>query len=147
MRGHENAARRAHHVHRALHRQDVAPLWLWTRDGFVHHIMAADTREFFEELSAAELRANKDAIDAGVLCASEFDLTRFCGPSAFTFNHSALVQAYWDAGQRLRERIGSVAEKIFECQRREQAVFGEFGQAYWLDKRHGFSPNVTASHT
>jgi adenylosuccinate synthase len=24
---------------------------------------------------------------------------------------------------------------------------GEFGQAYWLDKRHGYSPNVTASHT
>ena len=24
---------------------------------------------------------------------------------------------------------------------------GEFGQAYWLDKRHGFAPNVTASHT
>ena len=26
-------------------------------------------------------------------------------------------------------------------------VIGEFGQSYWLDKRHGFSPNVTASHT
>ena len=23
----------------------------------------------------------------------------------------------------------------------------EFGQAFWLDKRHGFTPNVTASHT
>jgi adenylosuccinate synthase len=28
-----------------------------------------------------------------------------------------------------------------------RTVIGEFGQAYWLDKRHGFSPNVTASHT
>ena len=28
-----------------------------------------------------------------------------------------------------------------------RTVSGEFGQAYWLDKRHGFSPNVTASHT
>jgi adenylosuccinate synthase len=26
-------------------------------------------------------------------------------------------------------------------------VIGEFGQAYWLDKRFGFPPNVTASHT
>ena len=26
-------------------------------------------------------------------------------------------------------------------------IIGEFGQAYWLDKRHGFAPNVTASHT
>ena len=26
-------------------------------------------------------------------------------------------------------------------------IIGEFGQAYWLDKRHGFPPNVTASHT
>ena len=28
-----------------------------------------------------------------------------------------------------------------------RTVIGEFGQAYWLDKRRGFSPNVTASHT
>ena len=28
-----------------------------------------------------------------------------------------------------------------------RTIIGEFGQAYWLDKRHGFSPNVTASHT
>ena len=26
-------------------------------------------------------------------------------------------------------------------------MVAEFGQAYWLDKRHGFTPNVTASHT
>ncbi|MDB6166099.1 MAG: purA, partial [Lacunisphaera sp.] len=28
-----------------------------------------------------------------------------------------------------------------------RSIVGEFGQAYWLDKRHGYSPNVTASHT
>ena len=28
-----------------------------------------------------------------------------------------------------------------------RTIIGEFGQAFWLDKRHGFSPNVTASHT
>jgi len=28
-----------------------------------------------------------------------------------------------------------------------KSIVAEFGQAYWLDKRHGFTPNVTASHT
>jgi adenylosuccinate synthase len=30
---------------------------------------------------------------------------------------------------------------------KKKLVVAEFGQAYWLDKRHGFTPNVTASHT
>jgi adenylosuccinate synthase len=102
---------------------------------------------FFEELTAAELKANKDSIDRKLFSADDFDLTRFCGPRACTFNAAVLVDAYWEAGQRLKACISSLSDKIFECQQNGQYVFGEFGQAYWLDKRHGFSPNVTASHT
>lgn len=104
-------------------------------------------RSFFEELTAAELKANKDSIDRGLFSADDFDLTRFCGPVAFTFNTAAIINSYWDAGQKLAACIGSLSDQIFECQEQGQYVFGEFGQAYWLDKRHGFSPNVTASHT
>ena len=38
-------------------------------------------------------------------------------------------------------------ELILRELRAGKTIIGEFGQAYWLDKRHGFSPNVTASHT
>jgi len=40
---------------------------------------------------------------------------------------------------------------VRECANRIVAdgrfIIGEFGQSYWLDKRAGFPPNVTASHT
>lgn len=104
-------------------------------------------RGFFEELTEAEKRAHKDALVMGAVSDGLLDLNQFCGSEPFTFNKDAIVWAYWETGQVLRSRVGSIAEKIFECQREGKVVFGEFGQAYWLDKRHGFSPNVTASHT
>jgi adenylosuccinate synthase len=48
---------------------------------------------------------------------------------------------------RLAQNIGEVRELILRELAAGRTVIGEFGQAYWLDKRHGFSPNVTASHT
>jgi adenylosuccinate synthase len=104
-------------------------------------------RSFFEELTSAELKANKESIDREIFSSDAFDLTRFCGPKPFSFNEQAIVESYWEAGQQLADCVGSVADRILECQEKGQYVFGEFGQAYWLDKRHGFSPNVTASHT
>ncbi|HEX2100793.1 MAG TPA: adenylosuccinate synthetase [Candidatus Synoicihabitans sp.] len=102
---------------------------------------------FFEKLSAAELRANDEAVQLGCFPASEFDFKQFQGTAPFTLNLEHLTDVYWNAGQRLAKNIGEVHELI----RRELAsghtIIGEFGQAYWLDKRHGFSPNVTASHT
>lgn len=104
-------------------------------------------RAFFDELTAAEQRANAASIESGCFVKEDFDLTRFCGEEPFTFTTEAIVEAYWEAGAALRDYIGDIAQKVFECQRNDQFVLGEFGQAYWLDKRHGFSPNVTASHT
>jgi hypothetical protein len=48
---------------------------------------------------------------------------------------------------RLAKNIGEVRELILRELAAGRTVIGEFGQAYWLDKRHGYSPNVTASHT
>ena len=44
-------------------------------------------------------------------------------------------------------QVCDVRELILRAQDEGNYIIGEFGQAYWLDKRHGFAPNVTASHT
>src|SRR5690606_33583618 len=102
---------------------------------------------FFDKLTTAEQRANADSIEAGIFDRSEFDFSQFRGSSPFTLNLARLTEVYWAAGTRLASNIGEVRELI----RREMAaghtIIGEFGQAYWLDKRQGFSPNLTASHT
>ncbi|MBW8782330.1 MAG: adenylosuccinate synthetase [Verrucomicrobia bacterium] len=102
---------------------------------------------FFDKLSAAELRANTEALELGVFEKSEFDFTGFRGAAPFTLNLEALTETYWQAGRRLTKNIGEVRELILREVRAGHTIIGEFGQAYWLDKRHGFSPNVTASHT
>ncbi|MDR2430592.1 MAG: adenylosuccinate synthetase [Puniceicoccales bacterium] len=98
---------------------------------------------FLERLSEAELRANT----GGGLAREEFDFTRFDSGTPFRFNTTAVVDAYWEAGRALRANIGDVRERILGVLAQGRYVIGEFGQAYWLDKRHGFAPNVTASHT
>jgi adenylosuccinate synthase len=102
---------------------------------------------FFERLTAAEERANEEALKLGLFPRAEFDFTVFRGDRPFTLDLTRLTQVYWDAGTRLAPRIGEVRELIRREIAAGRTVIGEFGQAYWLDKRHGFSPNVTASHT
>ena len=77
----------------------------------------------------------------------EFDFVRFKGAKPFTLNLDVLTEVYWQAGSSLAKNIGEVRELILRELHAGRTIIGEFGQAYWLDKRHGFSPNVTASHT
>ncbi len=58
-----------------------------------------------------------------------------------------MIEAYWSAGQALIANIGDVRERVLNILEEGRYMIGEFGQAFWLDKRHGFPPNVTASHT
>ncbi|MGB0413777.1 MAG: adenylosuccinate synthetase [Coraliomargarita sp.] len=102
---------------------------------------------FFETLSGAETRANAEVIEAGKFDAAEFDFGQFAGDAPFTLNTEKLIEAYWDAGQILAPQVCDVRELILREQDKGNYIIGEFGQAYWLDKRHGFPPNVTASHT
>lgn len=102
---------------------------------------------FFEKLSAAEAKANAESVALGLFPAAEFDFHRFKGAAPFTLNIEALTAAYWEAGQQLRRNIGEVRELVLRELAAGRSIIGEFGQAYWLDKRHGYSPNVTASHT
>ena len=103
--------------------------------------------DFFDKLTAAEQRANAEAIELGLFPKAEFDLAQFKGPAPFTLDVAKLTQVYWDAGQQLKKHIGEVRELVLRELAAGRTVIGEFGQAYWLDKRRGYSPNVTASHT
>jgi adenylosuccinate synthase len=102
---------------------------------------------FFDRLTAAEVRANQESIDLGVFPREEFDFARFRGAEPFTLNVEALTEVYWQAGSALAGHVGELRELVRRTLAAGRTVIGEFGQAYWLDKRHGFSPNVTASHT
>ena len=101
----------------------------------------------FDQLTDAETRANQVSIDSGIFPIGEFDFHQFKGNTPFSLNVDRLVDLYWDAGQRLKEQITDVRERVLDALREHRTVIGEFGQAFWLDKRHGYSPNVTASHT
>ena len=104
-------------------------------------------RNFLDVLTQAEKRANQNLIEAGLFPEEAFDFNRFAGDSPFTLDVSAIVESYWATGTRLKEQIGDVREKIRSKLQAGKYVIGEFGQAFWLDKRFGFQPNVTASHT
>ena len=114
---------------------------------YVCRVSAEDFAEFFDRLTAAERRANAEAIEMGVFSEEEFDFTKFRGDEDFSLNLEKLTEAYWEAGQRLRSNVKDVRELILGELKAGHSIIGEFGQAYWLDKRQGFSPNVTASHT
>ncbi len=113
----------------------------------VCRVSEATWASFFDKLTIAEQRANAEAIELGVFDKSEFDFTRFRGAQPFTLNLDALTSTYWTVGTALAKNIGEVRELILRELHAGRTIIGEFGQAYWLDKRHGFSPNVTASHT
>ena len=102
---------------------------------------------FFDTLTTAEIRANAEIIEAGLFTTKDFDFSQFSGEAPFSIDADKLIEAYWSAGQVLAPQIVDVRELVLREQDKGNYIIGEFGQAYWLDKRHGFAPNVTASHT
>ncbi len=116
----------------------------------IQHVCKVDEgswNRFFDTLTAAELRANEETIEAGKLPIDEFDFNQFKGEEPYTLNFDRLLDVYWQAGSTLVDCITDVREVVLTALDKEQYVVCEFGQSYWLDKRHGFTPNVTASHT
>lgn len=114
----------------------------------IQHVYRVDPptwNGFFDRLSEAELRANSDAVSANIFPKSEFDFGVFRGKAPYEVDLEKLTRNYWDAGAQLRANIGEVRELVLAQIRAGRTIIGEFGQAYWLDKRHGFSP--TSSHT
>lgn len=113
----------------------------------VYKVSPESWEQFFTQLTDQETRANKTSIDANLFPDNEFDFTRFKGDTPFTLNFDALLETYWEAGHSLADRIVDVRELLIERLNKDEFIIGEFGQSYWLDKRQGFTPNVTASHT
>ena len=111
----------------------------------VYRVSEATWAGFFDRLSEAEKRANAETIADGVFGPEEFDFSQFRGARPFELDLERLTAVYWKAGTELRRNIGEVRELVLGELRKGRTVIGEFGQAYWLDKRHGFSP--TSSHT
>lgn len=113
----------------------------------VYQIDEATFAGFFDALTTAERRANAEGIELGIFEESEFDFTQFRGDAPYSLNLERLTEVYWKAGTAFAKNIGEVRALILKEKQAGHTILGEFGQSYWLDKRHGFSPNVTASHT
>ena len=106
-----------------------------------------DWFKFFEILTIAETKANKEAITEGIFSEDEFNFKKFVKDQPYSLDFELLEDTYWAAGQKLVGCISDIRSLMLEKLNQNKSVVVEFGQAYWLDKRHGFTPNVTASHT
>lgn len=114
---------------------------------FVYKVNEEDWNGFFDTLSKAEIRANAESIKGGVFPEEEFDFQRFKRPEPFKIDRELLLETYWQSGTQLVRNVGEIREIALKALREEKYIIGEFGQSYWLDKRLGFTPNLTASHT
>jgi len=114
---------------------------------FVCEVEDKDWYDFFSTLSDAEIKANKTSIEENIFPEEEFSFHRFMGKEPYTLDFDAIESTYWESGTKLINCIRDSREELLDCIHNQRVVVAEFGQAYWLDKRHGFSPNVTASHT
>ncbi len=103
--------------------------------------------DMFATLTKAELRANADSIKEGVFTEADFNFEKYMGEKPFELNVEAIIDDYWNTGMKLAKNIGDVREACLKAIAEGRYIIGEYGQSYWLDKRHGFAPNVTASHT
>lgn len=101
----------------------------------------------FETLTKAESNAHKLLLDNNILSSSELDFSQFLSDKPFELDLDLLSKTYWEAGQKIRSCITDIREIVLSTISKKKYVLGEFGQSYWLDKRQGFSPNVSASHT
>ncbi len=116
----------------------------------------------FSTLTGRELDANKDAIKAGLFKESDFDFARFLPPEShalngkatdspkepkFTLNFDQIVDEYWAAGKELAGNIQNVRHMVRDVVIAGGFVVVEGGQSVLLDKREGYSPSTTSSHT
>lgn len=114
---------------------------------WVCKVSKQDWYDFFDTLTKAETQANHASINEGVFNADEFEFNKFIGKSPFELNTRELIEVYWHAGEKLSSCIADGRDFLLGSAEKNGLVVAEFGQAFWLDKRHGFTPNVTASHT
>jgi adenylosuccinate synthase len=107
-----------------------------------------DVWDVLRETHRSRTARQRRGIELGVFSKEEFDFNRFRGASPFSLNleapHRRVLAGRHRAGARTSAKSANSSSASSAAGR---TVIGEFGQSYWLDKRHGYSPNVTASHT
>lgn len=104
--------------------------------------------ELFAKLSDAEIKAHKDFLTKGVLKLSEFDYYAYNDHSKpFGLNYELIAEHYWQAGQKLAHLVCDVSNLTAKLAKEGKHIIYEHGQGALLDKRLGFRPSVTASHT
>lgn len=116
----------------------------------IHYVCKISNHDwfgFFETLTVAETQANQESINEQIFPEQEFDFNIFSTSEPFDLDFECLEETYWMAGQKLLDCIVDIRPQILDKLNQKRSIVVEFGQAYWLDKRHGFTPNVTASHT
>ena len=134
---------------REIFREDLSGRLQRAVDTIKHvcRVTAEDWFGFFETLTIAETRANQESLNENIFSDNEFNFEIFSTDEPFDVNFEILEETYWNAGQKLSDCIVDIRCNVLSKLNDKRTVVVEFGQAYWLDKRHGFTPNVTASHT
>ena len=134
---------------REIFREDLSGRLQRAIDTIKHvcKVSEEDWFAFFETLTTAETRANQESLNENIFSDNEFNFEIFSTNEPFDVNFELLEETYWNAGQKLSDCIVDIRWNVLSKLNDKRTVVVEFGQAYWLDKRHGFTPNVTASHT
>ena len=134
---------------REIFREDLSGRLQRAIDTIKHvcKVSEEDWFAFFETLTIAETRANQESLNENIFSDNEFNFEIFSTNEPFDVNFELLEETYWNAGQKLSDCIVDIRCNVLSKLNDKRTVVVEFGQAYWLDKRHGFTPNVTASHT
>ena len=99
-----------------------------------------DWYEFFEILTAALKQANQDSVRQNLFPSEEFEFKPFSTDEPFSINLEYAEEVYWQAGTKLRDNIVDIRPLVLRKFSEKKSVVVEFGQAFWLDKRHGFIP-------
>ena len=92
-------------------------------------------------------KQTKTPLGKNLFPSEEFEFKPFATDEPFSLNFEYAEEVYWQAGTKLRDNIVDIRPLVLRKFSEKKSVVVEFGQAFWLDKRHGFTPNVTASHT
>ncbi len=113
----------------------------------VYGLSVSEFDSLFEVLTSAEKRAHTYELDNGIVSRNEVDFSRYRGSAFGKLSWKAIADDYWRVGVQYADKIEDLGEHAMRSLRQGDPVLAEHGQAYWLDKRRGFPPNVTASHT
>ena len=113
----------------------------------VKHVDDASFIRFFENIHETEKKANKKIIEAGVISESDIDYMRFCNKAQAGFNDGVIIDALWETGIKFRDNIKDLSLIVHDMLMQGKNILAEGAQGRVIDKRWGYSPNVTLSHT